>query len=131
LGHDESYHPGTIYESRLGWISHATTQAEQMMRSQPSRFWEYQDSWTPPFANGFIIQTKRGYGTKRLEVNPSDIGIRVTGSYPWEEELTRRGGDISPITELHDDSGKLDYFSPLNDLDNEMGERERQKIGEE
>ena len=127
LGHGESYHPGTVYESRFGWISHSTSQVIAMMRSQPNRFWEYQSSWAPPFANGFVVQTKKGYGPERLSVNLTDSGIKVEGIYSWEKELTRRGGDILSTAELRDVNGQLNYFSPFKNLERELEERELKK----
>lgn len=128
LGHNESYHPGINYESKFGWVSHATPQAKHMMSSQPDRFWELQSSSASPFSNGFIIQTKNGYGSNSLSVEPSKVGIKIDGGYAWEKELDQRGGAISPVAELHDENRKLNYFTTLNILADGIVKREYHKL---
>jgi len=129
VGHEESYNPGTTYKSRLGWTSHATPQLQDMMKDPSNTFWERHgrgfDAY--PFSNGFVVQTKKSYSREPLRIEPGDAGIKVKGSYPWEKELAKRGGEISPTAELRDENGKLD-FSPLYDLGSEIVKKEEQKV---
>lgn len=128
----ESCNPGQSYESRLGWISHATPQADSMKYSKDGAksFWKSGGSWTLPFANGFIVQTKKEYFQEGLNLDPSNSDIKINSEYPWEEELTQRGGDISPIIKLSDKNGILDYFKPFSQLADNLEEKEwaKQKL---
>ena len=129
LGDGESYTPGIAYESRHGWISHSTPQVTGMLTSQPDRIWEYTNSFSPPFANGFIVQTKKGYGEGNLAAHSSDGGLRVDGMYPWEEELTERGGEIAPVIPLHNESGKTKFYWEFEQLADRLEKEERTKRG--
>jgi len=117
FGFGESYNPGTSYESRLGWISHATRQIIEMRRCNQLDFWRVLDDETYPYSNGFVLQTKKGYGQQQSWPFISTDGIRCHGRYPWGEELIKRGGQLSPTIELRDEDGKLnfdEYFSHLS-----------------
>jgi len=127
LGYQESYNPGEFYNSRLGWISHSTPQAQAMFDSQPYSFWQYQSSWTPPFANSFAIQIHKDYSIPRFNCDPRDAGIQVEGNYPWEEELQERGGDLSPVIFVKDRDGEFDCFSPFHNLASKLEQEERRK----
>jgi hypothetical protein len=131
VGYEESYNPGTTYKSRLGWISHATPQLQDMMRDPSNTFWERHGRGynAYPFSNGFVVQTKKSYSKEPLRIEPGDAGIKVKGSYPWEEELAKRGGEISSTAELRDENGELNYSPALYDLEWELEERERKKTG--
>ena len=114
VGYDESYHPGGNYRSKIGWVSHSTPQVRTMKHQGRDNFFEYTDDlWVSPFSNGFVFQIKESYDTKDLTAHPTGAGIEVQGQYPWEKELTEKGGSISPIIELRDTDNKLDYFSPF------------------
>lgn len=132
VGHEESYNPGTTYKSRLGWISHSTPQLGYMMKDPSNTFWERHgfSSFDPlPFSNGFVVQTKKIYGKVPLELEPNAAGIKVRGEYPWEKELAKRGGEISPVAELRDENGRLDHSNVFYALESELEKREEKKTG--
>ncbi len=121
LGQSESYHPGKGYQSRLGWISHSVPQAQIMMYLKQDNLLEYSRYLkVPPFANGFVVQTKNGYDPEMLYEGPDKAGIKVAGSYPWEDGLSEKGGDISRISRLYDRGDCLYYYKQFEDLKDEI-----------
>ena len=120
LGEEESYNPGVGYESRYGWVGHSTPQARNMLRSREKDLLESHDSNVRPFSNGYIMQSKRGYASIAVASNPLHQGIEVKGHYPWERELTEKGGEISHTIPHHDEDGILDYISPFNQLTDDL-----------
>ena len=140
LGQGESYQPGPYYKSRFGWIGYSTPEIKFALVFEIKAFWEnwhdemvagsrtnilygtsfkinpYSGGLVKPLSNGFIIQTKVGYKETGLTLNPKEVGIKVKGIYPWERQLMAYGGDISPIIELKDEEGILEYFFYFEDL---------------
>lgn len=130
LREEESYNPGSLYQSRVGWISHSSCQAKDMMHkwAQPDRFWEHKDQRTEPYANGFIVQTRNEYKGTSMDIY--DLrNVTVRGRYPWERELTQRGGPTSPIDELRDKrDGTLDFYPVFQEMADELERREKAKL---
>jgi hypothetical protein len=118
LGQGESYQPGPYYKSRFGWIGYSTPEIKFALEFGIKTFWrnwhDEIEGWgrglVKPLSNGFIIQTKVGYKETGLTLNPEEVGIKVKGIYPWERQLKAYGGDISPVIELKDEEGVLEYF---------------------
>lgn len=127
LGDGESYNPGKSYVSRLGWVSHSTPQAIVYGRMNHGNLWnETMDRGIPPYSNGFIVQTRKTFG-EGLDLDPKTAGIKIEGSYPWEEELAERGGDISPVIALKDKGERLEFDDAFYDLAEELGKKENDK----
>ena len=139
LGQERSYQPGKCYTTRFGWIGYSTPEIRIAKRWGVEKFWENWDLGYPegsinllyglgggllsgdpivlPLSNGVIIQIKKGYEGSISSLDPEKVGIKVEGIYPWEEELTRKGGPLSPIIELKDrEDGTLEYFPQFEEL---------------
>ena len=122
LGHKVSYNPGFMYKSQYGWIGHSTPQVRTMMGrvlngEKDKKFWELGTSWFKSFSNAFIVQTKNNQNEQILNPHLKDLGIKVEGEYPWEQELILRGGAMTETIRLTDMEGFLSYTNTFNQLE--------------
>ena len=97
LGYVESYVPGPYYEQLYGWLSHSTPQARAMDQLGQEYFYKDVGKWAKSFSNAFVVQIHKDYtrGGHFLNQKGTDLVSRET--YPWEEDLMRRGGPEKPV----------------------------------
>lgn len=113
VGEEWSYNGGMMYEQSTGWIGHSSMQVAEMLEAKQQRFWEYRGTDNHPFENGFVVQVKKIFADAPVNIDPDANGVKVSGQYPWDNQLKNMGGGLSPVVPLSPDSG---YFLELRDL---------------
>lgn len=117
---EDSYQPGEMYDQQIAWVGHSAPQLARKVYKEKD-----EDHHTRAFSNAFLVQTRRDLsrGFSQSNCEPESAGIRIDGSYPWEDRLEELTEGLSPTTRLKRPEERrvgyrTDYHDDLQDLIN-------------
>lgn len=85
LDQEDSYGIGNMYAWQEGWVGQSLAEIREGGIQSPGN----------QFGNAVMIQTRKDFfSANSFECAPINIDFRITGKYPWENELEKKYGPI-------------------------------------